>query len=469
MKKACLYAGVVVILSVFAVVRADGQSLTVRAGTVIFDRPEFDSLVLVEFPFALNRHEYEFFRPDTSSTDYYARIFAQINIYDSLGAPIDSANTYFSTVIADTAEARRENYSLFNSLVLAVRPGIYSGRLTVIDAVSKREGEFSFKSIAVSLAPPDRLAIGGLCLAYQAQYVKDIPPTEPGVPRNGYRVLCNPDAMFSTKDTAVFVYAELYNLDFQESPRGRFTLSLASLDSSGNTIRILGTRARTKTGRSAVVVESFDIGGWPAGSYVLEMKITDSSAAQEVAREIPFEIIAPPIIPVTASDGGAAQQAGLDLTTQLNLVRYLLTPDERAGLERLNDAGKFSFLSQYWQERDPDPSTPINENFKKTYERYLYANNFFSTDEGKADGWKTDRGRVLMVYGLWDKLEDHMHPTADYPYQVWWYYNIRDGVVFVFTDDRGLGNFRLVHSTMDGEIYDKDWDSVVRSGFLDTE
>ncbi|MCX6835849.1 MAG: GWxTD domain-containing protein [candidate division Zixibacteria bacterium] len=469
MKRACVYAGVGMILSVLAIVRADSQPLTIRAGKIIFDRPEFDSLVLVEFPFALNRYEYEFFRPDTSSTDYYARIFAQINIYDSLGLPIDSTNTYFSTVINDTAEARRENYSLFNSLVLAVRPGLYSGRLTVIDAVSKREGEFSFKSIAVGLPEPHHLAIGGLCLAYQAQYVKDIPPTEPGVPRNGYRVLCNPDAMFSTKDTAVFVYAELYNLDFRESTPGRFVLSLASLDTSGNATRVLGTRAKTKTGRSAVIVESFDIGGWPAGSYVLEMKVTDSSAAQEVAQEIPFEIIAPPIIPVTASLDRAAQQVGLDLATQLNLVHYFLTPDERAGLERLSDAGKLSFLSQYWQERDPDSSTAINENFKKTYERYLYANNFFSTDEGKTDGWKTDRGRVLMVYGLWDKLEDHMHPTADYPYQVWWYYNIKDGVVFVFTDDRGFGNFRLVHSTMDGEIYDQDWDDAIRGGFLDNE
>jgi len=456
-------------LSAFAIVPADSQPLTVRAGKVIFDRPEFDSLVLVEFPFALNRHEYEFFRPDTSLTDYYARIFAQINIYDTLGAPVDSANTYFSTVIADTVEARRENFSLFNSLVLAVRPGVYSGRLTVIDAVSKREGEYSFNSIAVSLAEPDRLAIGGLCLAYQAQYVKDISPTEPGVPRNGYRVLCNPDAMFSTKDTAIFVYAELYNLDFQESILGRLTLSLATLDDSGNILRVLGTRTRTKTGRSAVVVESFDIGGWPAGSYVLEMKITDSSAAQEVAREIPFVIIAPPIIPVTDSADRAAQQAGLDLTTQLNLVHYSLTPDERASLERLNDIGKLSFLRQYWKERDPDPATPISENFQKTYERYLYANNFFSTDEGKADGWKTDRGRVLMVYGPWDKLEDHIHPTADYPYQVWWYYNIKDGVVFVFTDDRGFGNFRLVHSTMEGEIYDKYWDEAIRSGFLEIE
>jgi hypothetical protein len=232
MKNVCVYAGSLILLSFFAVSTTDSQPLTIRAGTVVFDRPEFDSLVLVEFPFALNRTEYEFFRPDTASMDYYARIFVQVNIYDSLGAPTDSANTYFSSMVADSAEARRGSYSLFNSLVLAVRPGLYSARLTVIDVVSKREGEFSFESIAVYRPDRDRLVIGGMCLAYQAQYVGDSAATGAGVPRNGYRVLCNPDAMFSTKDTAVFVYAELYNLDFQKGTPGKFTLSLAALDDS---------------------------------------------------------------------------------------------------------------------------------------------------------------------------------------------------------------------------------------------
>lgn len=469
MRRIGVFAGLLMLLSIGAVAATDSQPLTIRAGTVIFDRPEFDSLVLVEFPFALNRAEYEFFRPDTGSTDYHARIFAQINIYDSLGAPIDSANTYFSAVVADSAEAKRENYSLFNSLVLAVTQGVYSGRLTVIDAVSKREGEFSFESIAIDRPNRDRLVIGGQCLAYQAQYVGDGSASESGVPRNGYRVLCNPDAMFSTKDTAVFVYAELYNLDFHERTPGQFALDLAALDDSGKVIRMLGTRTRAKTGRSAVIVESFDIGGWPAGSYALEIKITDPSAAQEVAREVPFEIVAPRADSVTALSERPGQLAGLGLNTQLNLVHYLLAPDERAVLERLSDVGKLWFLSQYWQERDPDPATPFNEYFQKTLERYLYANDFFSVEEGKVDGWKTDRGRVLIVYGPCDKLEDQMHPSGDYPYQVWWYYHTEDDAVFVFMDDRGFGNFRLVHSTMVGEIYDKDWDEAIRSGFLEIE
>lgn len=468
MRKIGIYAGAIACLSTAGANMALSQSLAVRAGTVVFNRPEFDTLVLLEFPFALNRSEYTFFQPDSTLTAYAARIFAQVNIYDTLGGPVDSANTYFSTSVADSLEARRENYSLFHSLVLAVRPGVYSGRLTVIDVVSKREGEFKYGKINIAPPPRDRLVIGGASLAYQVRYDGADSETDHSVPRNGYRVLCNPDGLFSTKDTAVFVYAEAYNLDYRENLPGSFALSLAVLDDSGAVFRVLGTRTRVKSAPTAVIVESFDIGGWPEGAYVLEMKLVDSSVSQEVVRALPFGIIAPASVSALAA-AIPDMQADVDLATQLNLARFLLTPDEKAALERLTDAGQLSFLRQYWQDRDPDPATSDNEYFRKILERYLYANNFFSTEEGQADGWKTDRGRVLIVYGPWDRLEDQIHPKGDYPYQVWWYDQSRHDAVFVFVDDRGFGTFRLVHSTMPGEIYDEDWDQAIRAGFLELE
>jgi GWxTD domain-containing protein len=446
-----------------------GQPLTVRGGMVVFDRPEFDTLALVEFPFTLNRAEFQFFRPDSTSTTLSARIFAQITLLDTLGTAIDSANTYFSSTAPDSLEARRADFSLFNRLVLAVRPGTYAGRLSVIDVVSKREGAFNYERIAVTAPERNRLAIGGVSLAYRAEYQGPEAKAESGVDRNGFRVLCNPDGLFSANDTAIFVYAEVYNLDYHQESPGRFTQNLSVLHDSGSMFRALGSRTRPKPGRSAVAVESFDIGGWPPGLYALEIKFVDSSAAQEVAREVPFAIVDPRITAATAVSAEPGILGDLDLATQLNLVRFLLTPEEQAALDRLNDTGKLSYLAQYWRDRDPNTTTPVNERFQEIYERYLYANNFFSFEEGKTDGWKTDRGRVLLVYGRWDRLEDQIHPTADYPYQVWWYEQTRQKAVFVFVDDRGTGNFRLVHSTMPGEFFSDDWDEAIRAGFLELE
>jgi hypothetical protein len=43
------------------------------------------------------------------------------------------------------------------------------------------------------------------------------------------------------------------------------------------------------------------------------------------------------------------------------------------------------------------------------------------------------------------------------PYEIWHYYNLQGGVIFVFGDRRGFGRFELLHSTLVGEIKDENW------------
>jgi len=101
------------------------------------------------------------------------------------------------------------------------------------------------------------------------------------------------------------------------------------------------------------------------------------------------------------------------------------------------------------------------------YERYLYANSFFSVIKSENDGWYTDRGRILMLYGMWDQRDDEAHPTSGHPYQIWWYYSLNGGTVFVFQDDQGLGEYRLVHSSLAGEIFNGEWDNAIKSGMIE--
>jgi GWxTD domain-containing protein len=447
--------------------QSEEESLTVRAGAILFNRPEFDSVALVEFPFALNRSEYGFFQPDSSSSVWFARIFAQVNLYGNDGLPIDSASSYFSAAVADSAQAALRDYSLFNSLVLVVKPGLYSARLSIIDAVSKKEGEFFYDRLVVESPEKDRLAMGGKCLAYRLSYTSQAPSSERGVPKNGFEVMCNPDGLFSNRDTSAYVYAELYNLDYT-GDSSVFRLSLAALDDSGRVYRQLGTKERPKPGRSAVIAESFDIAGWPLGSYALQISATDMSAGREVVHELPFKIISPLVAP-PSSPGSETTDPGrtLDLETQLRLVRYLLTTPERATLNGLSEGGKAAFIERYWRERDSDPSTQRVENRIEMYERYLYANSFFSVTAG--DGWSTDRGRILMLYGMWDQRDDESHPASGYPYQVWWYYSLKGGTVFVFQDEQGMGDYRLVHSSLPGEIFDAAWDDAIKSGVIESQ
>jgi GWxTD domain-containing protein len=469
-RKLTLFLFVVLLISGVSVAAGSAdQSLSVRGGVIVFNRPDFDTVTLVEFPFALTRSQFDFFRPDTTASTFFTRIFAQVNLYGADGLPVDSANTYFSAAVADSSEAFRPDYSLFNSLVLIVRPGTYSARLNVIDVVSKREGEWFYEHVNVEPPVKDRLSMGGKCLAYNIAYVGDAAASVRGVPKNGYDVLCNPTSVFSTSDTVAFLYGEIYNLKFGHNSGSEFLVNTVALDDSGRVFRQLGSRTHQKAGKSAVLAESFSIREWSPGSYVVQITVADRESGQEISQDYPLSIVTPAPLQLAASADLAVNNdpcASLDLETQKHLIDYLLSPQERSMMNSLLPEGQMKYIERYWQERDPDVTTAILENRQTMYERYLFANNTFSIEEGRVDGWSTDRGRVLMIYGHPDKLEDYVHPSQDYPCQLWWYYSIKDGAVFVFRDTRGFGDYKLVHSNLPGELFNSDWDAALKAGPL---
>src|SRR5262249_10501221 len=72
-------------------------------------------------------------------------------------------------------------------------------------------------------------------------------------------------------------------------------------------------------------------------------------------------------------------------------VVYISTGEEQAVFSKLTTPEeKDRFIEQFWQRRDPDPSTEANEFKEEHYRRLQYANKKFAA--GKP-GWRTDRGR----------------------------------------------------------------------------
>ena len=79
--------------------------------------------------------------------------------------------------------------------------------------------------------------------------------------------------------------------------------------------------------------------------------------------------------------------------------------------------------------------------------RVSYANTNFRV-LGR-DGFKTDRGRVMILYGQPDDVDRHPNETEMRPYEVWSYNNIQGGVIFVFVLRNAAGDYELVH-TLEG-------------------
>ncbi len=82
-------------------------------------------------------------------------------------------------------------------------------------------------------------------------------------------------------------------------------------------------------------------------------------------------------------------------------VVWIISNAEKEEFEALlNDAHRDAFIEEFWQRRDPTPSTERNEYKEEHYRRLAFVRKMFR--EG-IPGWKTDRGRVYLLHGPPDK------------------------------------------------------------------
>jgi len=125
-------------------------------------------------------------------------------------------------------------------------------------------------------------------------------------------------------------------------------------------------------------------------------------------------------------------------------VSYIIGSKEREAFEKLaTDKEREMFIWQFWERRNPQPGSSTNAFKHKFYERVAYANAFFTWF---LPGWKSDRGRMYILYGPPDEVTTH---PADmpYPYETWLYNRIPaigDTVTLKFVDERREGDFQLV-------------------------
>jgi len=125
---------------------------------------------------------------------------------------------------------------------------------------------------------------------------------------------------------------------------------------------------------------------------------------------------------------------------------YIIMDAERAAFLRLpTNEEREHFIEQFWQRRDPTPGTIENEFKEEHYRRIAYANEKFA--EAGLAGWKTDRGRIYIVYGPSDEKE--VHPAGERggsPFEEWMYYRIEgigQNVIVRFEDTQRNGHFTM--------------------------
>src|SRR6201988_2311282 len=138
-------------------------------------------------------------------------------------------------------------------------------------------------------------------------------------------------------------------------------------------------------------------------------------------------------------------------------VVYIISPEERTAFGQLEtNEEREQFIEAFWLRRSSNPDLPDNDFKEEHYRRIAYANEHFASG---VPGWKTDRGRIYIIWGKPDEIESHPTggtydrpmeegggSTTTYPWETWRYRyleGIQENVELEFVDPSGSGEYHL--------------------------
>ncbi|MBT8385834.1 MAG: GWxTD domain-containing protein, partial [Ignavibacteria bacterium] len=280
--------------------------------------------------------------------------------------------------------------------------------------------------------------------------------------KNTYEVTPMPTAIFGENQPVLFYYTELYNLSDES---GSDSLRLDQLVfNSREQLVINNSKQIGRKVDSRVEVGSVHAYKLPTDTYTLVCTLIDSIAGQGVSSSKKFFVYNPGVVYVDTF----TQQTSRVLSTAFGVMseeelddlyskaKYIALQSEMDQYDLLtNLEGKREFIFNFWEARSNDPLVSENYSYLAYVDRVNESNVKYGAMGKK--GWKTDRGRIYIMYGEPNEIERYPNEPQTRPYEKWNYHDIEGGVQFIFGDITGFSDYQLIHSTKRGELTDPFW------------
>ena len=290
--------------------------------------------------------------------------------------------------------------------------------------------------------------------------------------KNNLEVRPNANQLYGEGLSDLYYYAEAYGAESIADSDGNYTLfAYVSEANRPQPMPELQKRS-TRAARSPdVLAGQFDLSALPSGSYFLRLALLNESNESVVEHAQKFFVYNPGVertqpvaLEMEFETSPYAAMSEEEVATAIEHAEVIANESERRRFGRIEDLDELRrALMEFWQKRDPNTNTPINEFKDEFYQLLQYANDRYSSN--MQPGWRTDRGRVVIKYGMPTSVEPHLYDRGMRPYEIW-NYNAIPGEgqsIFVFADLDGFGRFQLVHSTVTGERSRPNWQDELRN------
>lgn len=249
-------------------------------------------------------------------------------------------------------------------------------------------------------------------------------------------------------------YMELYAV-----PQNRAAGSVDAVIRRVNNSRSLATfrlHQFESVTESRPVAGTISVAGLPEGDYELVATLR-VEGSPPVTREQAFRVrrsraAVTPMAQQAPPDALQRYFAGLraqELSRFDPVVLWMNSSVARESFGAMDSVAKRTFLAQFFNSAEAPGGAADEEPLRVFLARAAEVEREFGPREGEAGrpGWRTDRGRLWIRYGTPADRIRRPFPAADTrPYEIW-YYNVGPGYVYLFVDEDGFGDYRLLYST----------------------
>ncbi len=362
---------------------------------------------------------------------------------------------------------------LYHQLRFSLKKGKYQLKLDIQDINDTAE--------TYSISRPLQLTISQDFADHsQVIYLEDFKPasaaTDAAYQRSGfnlYPIITSGTPYLPESVGRLAFYNELYNLDKKIAPGSAFILKYYLKDeSTGRSLMDFGGFQKAKAASVNPILGQIDISKLPTGNFLLVVEALDAKGETIIQHENFFyrrnnqaEVLAGSYESKDITGTWVDLLGNLDSIVQFVDYLYPISTEgeqqmQETLLKDANEGNLKKYFYAFWQERKP---LAPQEAWNDYHRQVRITNKLFAS--GLTKGYKSDRGRVYLMYGP-PSLEERrdMEPNMP-PYILWQYDNIataytvpQNNRLFVFGEfEPSTRIYKLIHSTAIGEISSPDW------------
>jgi len=281
--------------------------------------------------------------------------------------------------------------------------------------------------------------------------------------KNGFEITPNPSFLFGNNLNSLHYYVEIYNIRKEFTSDSVFNIIELTDANSG---KLVFRSEKLQTSRSSAFIELgvIPLDSASTGPYILRIELIDRVNNKSIDKQKKLYVFN---TSKTANFGQVEDKGYLQsefvvmtevqVNEEYDKIIYVRTSPENKEWDKLKSLDeKRKFLYSFWKRRDMN-DTPRFEMRDEYFKRLKEAN--IKYKEGFKDGWKSDRGRIYIVYGIPSNVDRHFFEPDTKNYEVWQYDYVEGGTMCVFGEIQtsGEGTYVLMHATMRNEIRDPNW------------